>query len=708
MKACYRRHLFLGAVLAALAAGAAEPIRENFDHTGLSSTAKTWVPTGSFTNEDTHLEWDYALGRGWPQIQEGNPVLAFQGGTAAQRGRLSLRQELTNGIGRVSFTAMLASENTNAALRLVLLADGEPFATCNNPGALNGVPESFTVVPSSPLVNVKSFCITNRGYTCSIDDLEIEPFRLFVSVEGPENGDLPLGHETDIVATTVHASPDVAFAWTIEPDFAGYANDWTDPHLTLMPAEADLGTTFTLTAHLAEAADPDTFAEASCTFTVSDSMNPRFLDFEGLPTVNYDTNAGTIVPMRGMNWRWFNMHTSDARDAKIGERSARFRHTSQDLPAILESQDPFDGVGAVTLHCATFQTNGPVDFALQVCGDGEDWSTAGTFSSRDCRDITNCVFVVPVERMDPVCVRIVTTAGSGQIANLDDIRILPYGESPPILAADIPSVVPLGATSTALFTLLHADGIVREWSGSLDPPSPSATFEVTPEGDYLLSFAPVSTNEWGFYQLAVAADLADGSTHRTQAVLRVVSPPTFELVGTSSVEMPGAVDVSVTNVVLHGDNTNRWTTEWTPSPPFANAPSLAHKSRYRIADGTTEADLGEHLLTAVLTDSDTTVAAARAFPILVLSTNTPPAPGETYVIESFTPANLSLRADNAGTRWFTPFAVGSLAAGTDATNWIWRGEAQTSSEPALLDFDLSGCTNPVAMFGVRISAAADE
>ena len=900
MKAYGKRLCLFGSLLAALTLGAgksaaAETLVETFDGAEVPSA---WTTSGSFTNATNGLVWTYTSAREKP-IQSGNPALELQGGTtASKRGTLTLQTPLTNGIGRVAFTVMRDSKGTNQPVRLDLLADGVSFATCE-PSIDNLETARVDVaVTSVPLQAVSAFCISNHGLTCAIDDLSIDPFRIFVSVAGPENGDLPLGHETDIVATPLHASENVTFRWTIEPDFTGYANAWTDPHLTLMPAEADLGTTFTLTAHLAEADDPDTFAEASSTFTVSDSKNPRVIDFEDVPTVNYDTNDGTNVPMRGVNWRWFNVCTSDKRDAKIGEKSARFRHTSQNLPAILESQDPFDGVGAVTLHCATFQDNDPVDFELQICGDGEDWSTAGTFSSRDCRDITNCMFVIPVERIDSVCVRIISTAGSGQIANLDDIRILSYGESPPVLAADIPAVAPLGTSTTALFTLLHADGIVRTWTGELDPPSASASFEVTPEDDFLLSFSPTDTKEWGFYRLSVSAALADGSIHQTQAVLRVVSPPEFELVGTSSVAIPGVVDVFVTNVVLHGDNTDRWKTEWTPAPPFANTPSLANKSRYRIADGTTEADLGEHLLTVVLTDSDTTVTATRTFPILVtpvapilaadipsvvplgttstvlftllnadgiardwsgsidppspsatfevtpeddfllsfsptdtnewgfyrlsvsadladgsthqtqavlrvasppkfelvgtssvempsvvdvfvtnvvlhstntewktawtpdppfanapslshksryriaagttvddvgehilmailtdsdttltamrefpilvLSTNTPPDPGETYVIEAFARTNLSLRADNNAPRWFTPFAVESLVAGTDATNWIWHGDAKSSSGPSSLDFDLSGCTNPVAFFGIRISASADE
>lgn len=710
MKTWFGRMWLPGAVALGLAAGVAGAgtIVETFDGTGLSATASAWSAAGGFTNAETGLEWQWTSARGRPQIEEGNPALALRGGTAAaQRGTLALVQPLAEGIGRVAFTAMLDSTATNAALRLDLLADGAVFATCSAPEAANGVPVRMEAVPTAaPLAAVGAFCISNRGTTCVIDDLEIEPFRLYVSVEGPADGDLPLGRETDIEATVVHAAESVGFAWSIEPEFAGFANDWGDPRLTLVPAEEDLGKTFTLTARAWETEDPETAAEASCSFTVSDSMNPRFLDFEGLATVNYDTNAGAVVTMRGVNWRWFNVCTSDRRDAKIGNGSARFRHSAAEVPAVLESLDPYDGVGAVTVHCACFQSNRTVNFELQVCGDGEEWSAVGGFSSRDCLDITNSVFVLPVERVDPVWVRLVTTGNVGEIANLDDIAILPYGESPPVLAAEIPPVVTVGAQAEVLFELLHADGMVREWEWSLEPPSEAAAFEETPGGDLVFAFAPETEADWGTYALAVEARLpADGTVCRTQAVVRVVSAPRFELAGTASVEVPGAVDVRVTNVVLHGDNTNAWSTAWEADPAFANEATTANKSRFFIRTGTTEADVGTHVLTAVLTDLGTGAAATNAFPILVLSTNVPPAPGETYVIESYTLTNLVLRAENEGPRRFTPFAVASPAAGAEEEAWIWHAPPVESAGPARLEFDLTGCTNPAAVFGVRISGA---
>jgi hypothetical protein len=689
------------AVVCGIRSAAARALLETFDDTGLPPDSSSWVASGSFTNSANGLVWDYTSARGNPQIESGNPALVLRGGSAAQRGTLASQTELTNGIGRISFTAKLASDASNAVIRLDLLADGVFFGTCAPDGGREPV-RVETVPTAAPLTAVSSFCISNRGASCVLDDLEIDPFRLFVSLScGPTN-EVPLSREFDVEAELIHASTNVAFSWSISPGFAGGANDWNDPHLTLTPDSEDLGKTFTLTARLEEADDPETFAEASCTFTVTDSMNPRFLDFERLSTVNYETNNGAIVPMRGMNWRWFNVCTSDRRDAKIGEKSARFRHTSQELPAILESQDPFDGVGAVTLHCACFQDNGPVDFELQVCGDGEDWSAAGTFSSRDCHDITNCVFIIPVDRIDPVCVRIVSVSGSGAIADIDDVSIFPYGESPPVLSADIPAVVALGRPAEILFTLLHADGIVRDWEGNLDPPSGSAAFEVAPGDDYLFSFAPAVPEEWGTYVLGVSATLADGTVCRTQAVLSVVSAPAFELAGTSSVEVPGVVDVSVTNVELHGTNTE-WKTVWDPDPPFANEPSLAHKSRYRIAKGTTADDLGGHVLAAVLTDTGTSASTTNFFPILVLETPLPPDPGEAYVIESFSLTNLTLRAGNADVRLFTPFAVATPSGGAGEAEWIWSAPPVESAGPARLEFDLSGCTNPAAVFGVRIS-----
>jgi len=620
---------------------------------------------------------------------------------------------LTNGIGRVRFTAMLDSEAAGAEIRLDLLADGAVFATCTAEGAGNGEAVELEAAPTAaPVVSAEAFCISNRGATCVIDDLAIEPFRLFVRVEGPAEGDLPLSRETDIEAELWHAAEEVEFGWTIEPAFAGWANDWEDPHLTLTPAAEDLGKTFTLTARLAEAGDPEAYAEAACELTVSDSMNPRFLDFEDARGIGYDTNEGAVVSMRGMNWRWFNVCSSDARDAKIGNGSARFRHTSQALPASLESQDPFDGVGAVTLHCAGFQSNRTVNFELQVRGDGEEWTKAAAFSSRDCLDIAECAFTLPVERPDAVWVRLATTGLSGEIANVDDVAVLPYGESPPVLAAEIPAIAVAGRTTEVLFTLAHAEGMVRDWTTSLEPATEAGVFEELPGGDCLFTFRPEGEGDYGEYALAVAAEFPDGTVCRTQATVRVVAAPSFELAGTAEVTVPGVVDVSVANVALHGTNTAGWSVAWTVEPAFANEPTVANKSRFRIGGGTVEADAGTHVLTAVLTDSGTTAATTNTMAIAVATTNAPgPSPGpegETYVIESFgtSPPRLRLRATNTAERVFTAFAVGSPLDGPGEEGWRWSSAPVTSGAPAVLEFDLTEAfTNASAVFGVRIGAA---
>lgn len=686
-------------------------VREGFEDTGLTGSGRNL--SGGFTNAETGREWAWTSARGTPSIREGDPALGLRGATTgAQRGTLASVSPLPDGIGRVRFTAMLDSQAAGAALRFDLLADGVAFATCTADGAGYREAVELEAVPTAaPLESVGTFCISNRGATCAIDDLEIEPFRLFVSVEGPEGGDVPLSRETDVEARLWHAAAEVEFGWTIEPAFAGWANDWGDPHLTLVPAPEDLGKTFTLTAHLSEAGNPEERAEAVLELTVSDSMNPRFLDFEDAGRVGYDTNGGAVVTMRGMNWRWFNVCSSDARDAKIGAVSARFRHTSQALPAILESMDPFDGVGAVTLHCAGFQSNRTVNFELQVMGDGEDWATAGTFSSRDCLDITNSVFVLQVERRDAVWVRLATTGLAGEIANLDDIAILPFGESPPVLAGEIPAVVAAGRPAETAFTLRYAEGMVREWEASVEPPSGAASFEELPGGDLLFRFAPETEADFGTYAVTVAAALPDGTTCRTQGTVRVVAAPSFGLSGTEEVEVPGVVDAAVTDVVLHGTNTTAWSVEWRAEPAFANEPTVAHKSRYRIGGGTTEADAGTHVLTAVLTDLGTTVATTNAMAIVVVSTNAPPPGGETYWIEAYSPSppRMALRADNTAPRVFTAFAVESPLDGPGEGAWIWRSAPVTSAAPGLVEFDLSGFPEEwsAAMFGVRVSAPGE-
>ena len=113
MKTWFGRMLLSGALGGWLAAGVVHAavegtILETFGDTGLSATAATWSLEGGFTNAETGLAWTWTSARGKPQITEENPSLALRGSTTpAQRGTLALVQPLTNGIGRVAFTAML-------------------------------------------------------------------------------------------------------------------------------------------------------------------------------------------------------------------------------------------------------------------------------------------------------------------------------------------------------------------------------------------------------------------------------------------------------------------------------------------------------------------------------------------------------------------------------------------------------------------------
>jgi hypothetical protein len=159
----------------------------------------------------------------------------------------------------------------------------------------------------------------------------------------------------------------------------------------------------------------------------------------------------------------------------------------------------------------------------------------------------------------------------------------------------------------------------------------------------------------------------------------------------------------VTNVVLHGTNQTEWSTEWNVLPLFSNAHSVSNKSRFRIAAGTTEADAGAHLLTAILTDSGTGVNATQAV-VLAVTGNGGGITNETYSILSFNSTNLVV-AGRTG-RVFVAYGTTNLGMGVGEANWAWQGTAITNADGADMRLELPELPDPRLFFyGVKVRAA---
>ena len=676
--------------------------QETFDNTGLTNA---WVAAGTFTGQES-IVWTYANARGYPTVYATNPSITLRGDNLATNKGWLQSATFTGGVQTVS--AAFKQEGA-LAVDCDIWVGGAKIGNYKSAGVSGTVEvasfEAYDSTNHVPFTNQFTLTLSNRVTgtgRVGIDDLTWSPFRLYVQVEAIETNAY-VSQDFNIHATVFTAGQEVAGGWSIAPAFSGAGlEDPSQLDLTLVPALADTGKVFTLTYTATDAEAGGFTNQASCQFAVLDDPW-RFIDFE-TADFNYNTNGGVETNLNGMRWCFTNVMTSESDDRRIGTTSARFRHSSAELPASMESVDSFAGIGTVSLHYAYYGSNRTVTFELQVQGDGEEWTTVsnGTFNVRDHDDITNSVFSVDVLRADDVRLKLVTTGNADQIANIDDIQIRKVTDVLPRLECSGERVAPVGRETVLDFTLVNADFIPRAWEYSILRDNPNAVF--TNVDDQLqLRFAPVDTNEWGDYTVAVTARIDNAVVGTTSLVIRVVSPPVFDLAPVATnIVIPTRVDVWVTNVLLHGTGTE-WSTEWNDIPPFATRPTTSNKSRFLINTNTTLADVGAHTLTAVMTDSETGIQTTNSVVITVTSggggeTN------EVYPILTYTLTNLVVSGKAA--RVFLPFGLTNLDRGADPTNWSWQGTAYTNTDGSnvVLELPADPGTDHY-FFGVRIAPA---
>lgn len=676
---------------------------ETFDNTGL---AGTWMASGSFTGQEG-VVWTYANARGTPTIYANNPSITLRGGSAATKGWL-LSGTITGGVQQLAVTCkqvLTAKADFDIRVNDYLVAN---YTSLGVSGSVETVTfPIYDPVNRLPFTNEFSLMISNRlssGGALAIDDLEWKPFELFVRLDRVGTNLLYVGGEYDTHAEVFSLDQPLAGEWVIEPEFAGTVLGTETNLLTLIPAVADAGKTFTVTYRVTGTEDPALTAEGTCYLRVEEAPSSRLINFEGA-SFSYNTNAGVTVTLTNMPWLFFNVRTSDITDKRIGATSARFRHSADNLPARMESLNTFDGVGAVILHAAYYGSNRVVKLDVQSRGaDEEKWTTHGSFNVQDCADITNSVFVVEVQRLGPTYIRLMTTGNFNEIANVDDIFISEYDNLPPRVSWSGSTNVPVGWASVVDFTLHNAAGIVRDWEWTLEPPNPNAEFSVTPDDQLQLVFAPTSTNEWGNYTASATARSGGVPLGTTSVVLRVVSPPSFTLAPVAAnIVVPNVVDIWVTNVVLHAAGTN-WTTAWLIEPPFVNTSSVSNKSRFRIAAGTDMADVGTHMVNALLTDKGTGVTVTNSVLLTVTAGGGGDITNETYFITAFDPQGHVTVSGKVG-RVFQVFAASNLPAGPAQTNWVWQGSPITNTADGDVMLPLPAPEGNMRFYGVIIRPA---
>lgn len=680
---------------------------ETFDGTGLSND---WVAAGSFTGQQ-EVVWTYAHACGTPTVYTSNPSITLRTATGIKGWLTSAA--LTGGCARVgiAFKQVLSDP-----VDCVVLVNDMAIANYKSTGGAGAVEETsfeaYDITHRIPFTNEFTLTVSNRlstGGRVALDNLEWDPFRLFVRLDQTGTNTAYSGNDFDVIAEIYDVGQGHGGGWSIEPEFAGTLSDTNELHLTAIPAAADVGGLFRLTFAAAETGGTGAAHQASCWFLVEEPPNPRFVDFEAA-SFGYNTNQGAEVNLNGMNWRFFNvMSGSSATDRRLGTTSGRFRHTSIAVPAYMESVEPFIGMGTISLHYAYYGSNRVVTFAVQTRTiDQEDWTTLpnGTFNVQGHDDITNSVFSVDVQQQEELYFRLITTGNAQELANIDNLHIRAFNDTLPRLTWSQVTNAPVGWVTVIDFLLLNRDGIERNWEYSLDPPTTNAAFELTGEDQLRFRFTPQSSNEWRDYTVTATATIAGEWSGSTSVTIRVVSPPVFQLVPVATnIVVTNGVDVFVTNVVLHGTNRTDWTTTWTAQPLFANTTTLSNKSRFRIGTGTTEADVGAHVLAAALRDSGTGVVATNEVVLVVVSGGGGDITNEIYPILSFDITNHVVVSGKAG-RVYVPFGTTNLNLGAAEAGWTWRGNAVTNLNGADVVLPLTNTPDPrLFFFGVRVHVA---
>lgn len=714
-----------------------DPVVESFDSLpdALSSswipgptvwTSSVSVVSGESGEQSEPLVWTAFNARRDAVDPANAPALALQSANAATKGWLQ-SGPIPTSLQRISFGARRVFSSRDFSSDLYVNGVKVLSLRSQNPTNQVDAVSVETVDPATglpfaaPVTLFFSNSLASAGI--AIDDIALTPHTLFVTFDKPASNNIVIHSgefstsEKEFDVTAIHNLPaplptDAAVTglWTVTPDFAGGISDPTGATLSLSPAPEDAGKTFTLTytATLSQPLpeespeDPEdpppesqesqesqdsqdppddppppavaTFVHsASCTLSVTLSSSPRFLDFEDVKTLNYNTNGGTRVSISGGNFIAQDFRKSTSREPAIGNVSLCGQYQSH-APAFLASEFAYpDGIGTVSFRYANYSTaavHRTMTFVAQVRGEeDDDWSDLpdGTLVVTNHYDISDFEFRVNADVEANAFFRLLSTAGhAGSIAVIDNLAIRPFGSHAPVLLYRGTYAIPANEDWSACFCYTNpAPDTPYVWEWSVDPALPGLSC-VTNNAENRLEFSAAARPATRATNILTVAVFTNGVKDQQLSVpLTVVALPSF---GLSVPVNPctNVVDVFTTNVVLYGGSTN-FSVAWTAEPPFNGTNSVHNKSRFRVID-IEQTNTTTHLLTAVLTESNTKLAATNSVSITVVPARSDPPdpppvdPDTPSVIVDFSADSLTVSNLVPGAV-YTPFALTNLLSG---------------------------------------------
>jgi len=217
------------------------------------------------------------------------------------------------------------------------------------------------------------------------------------------------------------------------------------------------GTTFTMPA------GPVTVTVTFEVYVAPDAM----VDFEDY-TGSYASNDYVAA---GVTWMMTNAYAGGTPDdAKIDTKAGRFQHNraGADTPAIMRSSAFAQPINKINFFYANFGVNDGGAFKVQVSDDGASWQDVGLVYDPDSTTLVEAVIDVIPANM--TYVQIITTAGSAQRVNIDNVGFF-FGAASFGVSFDKANGFVVDEGTSDAVTATAANGVPTysySWSSDLD------------------------------------------------------------------------------------------------------------------------------------------------------------------------------------------------------------------------------------------------
>ncbi len=437
----------------------------------------------------------------------------------------------------------------------------------------------FTILATAPVGGYTSTVVATdsgaQSVTNSIAFSVAAPapkYAISIVTNAPANGTVTTTPATEAAAgatVTVNATP-----------AGGYAVD------SITVVDADLGgvtvngTTFTM---------PAKAVTVTVTFAVSETPD-ALVDFE-----TYSGSYGsTNYVAGGVTWAMTNAYAGNTTDdRKNGAKAARMENNRGGVgnPGKMTSSAFAQGVTKITFWYANYGVNDGGKFKVQVSSDGSSWQDVGS----EYDPVTNAALTKATIDSIPAgmtYVQFITTAGSSQRVNVDDIGLF-FGA--PVLGVTVDRtngfVVAEGATDAITATAANGTApYTYSWSSTLGTSYRTTNANV---------FTILATAPTGSYSATVTATDATMATAQKTVTFQVKGggsgDPAVNIAGSLS----GTVGVQMNlTITLTNGAAADWYIDLTDPDSLADNSYLFGAPNFQF----TPAKVGTYSLTATAVD----------------------------------------------------------------------------------------------------------